>query len=79
MFIDIYVQVHSLTENHANRGATSLLQKAQEFAAPKGDGSNTPSQPAKKSGGISGFFKKIKDATGFSDDDPSGINSLLCV
>ena len=72
--------MHSLTENQAQgkKGVTGLLQKAQFFAAE--DGATTAkgenqSPPPKSGGKLSGFFQKVKRATGFSDDPPGTLFS----
>ena len=76
------VQAQSLSENQSQerKGVSSLLEKAKHFAGDeaggkdkgkdKGKGKEDKSQPPKCGGKISGFFKKIKSATGFSDDPP---------
>ena len=78
-------QAQSLSENQSQerKGVSSLLEKAKHFAGDeaggkdkdkgkdKGKGKEDDKSPPPKCGGkISGFFKKIKNATGFSDDPP---------
>ena len=67
-----------MTENQAHtsqskKGVTSLLEKAKHFAADDGGAKakgDNQSPPPKKGGKLTGFFKKIKNATGFSEDPP---------
>ncbi|KAL8617606.1 hypothetical protein ACOMHN_064696 [Nucella lapillus] len=69
-------KVHSLAENQADGkpGVGGLMGNAKSLAAGSTKGE---AHPEKSEGrGLSGFFKKIKDVTGFSDSDPLDIRCL---
>ncbi|XP_076458962.1 uncharacterized protein LOC143292502 [Babylonia areolata] len=79
---DYLKQVQSLTENQADSkakggggGMVGLMKRAREFAAQDGGAApkDQPDQPPKKEKGggkLSGLVKRIKHATGFSDEPP---------
>ncbi|XP_076458058.1 uncharacterized protein LOC143291819 [Babylonia areolata] len=69
-------KVQSLTENQADgQKGGGLLQSAKNFSEEGGAAKGGDKSPPHKSSGLSGFFKKIKDVTGFSDD-PMDIRCL---
>ncbi|KAL8573620.1 hypothetical protein ACOMHN_007173 [Nucella lapillus] len=76
---DFISKVQSLTDSGKEGAVVGLLQRARELADSKdGAACKEQPQPAKSTSGskLSGFFKKIKQATGFSDNDPKDIRVL---
>ncbi|KAK7113580.1 hypothetical protein V1264_012843 [Littorina saxatilis] len=72
---EVLKKVHSLSENQATekKGMSGLVHKAKQFSGEEGGAATAKGENpsgGKSKGKLSGFFKKIKDVTGFSDDAP---------